>query len=212
MENFSEGRRPSEPSEKVRPFSLPPRARRRCLQWEPMPRNTLLPSRVPWVSWVSMVLRWETWRSQTKIQWTSWGFRVGFLVEGFLWPSSYRSVSRCLFWPTTFRGDTLTASRSPNVHVPSLSKPPVPRSGATRYPLAGHGVSPRPPSRHAKLKFSTVAFKTAKCLPRCPSKAPGELQGVQEGTRGQKDPESPRRIKLKKLNRELSNIKRKLEF
>jgi DNA-binding transcriptional MerR regulator len=29
--------------------------------------------------------------------------------------------------------------------------------------------------------------------------------------RGQKDPESPRRIKLKKLNRELSNIKRKLE-
>ena len=29
------------------------------IQLEPMPRNTLVPSRVPWVSWVSMALRWK---------------------------------------------------------------------------------------------------------------------------------------------------------
>eukprot|EP00959_Pyramimonas_sp_CCMP1952_P415421 8704566-Pyramimonas_sp.AAC.1 len=27
------------------------------VQWKPVPRNTLLASRVPWVSWVSMALR-----------------------------------------------------------------------------------------------------------------------------------------------------------
>eukprot|EP00959_Pyramimonas_sp_CCMP1952_P209379 4380398-Pyramimonas_sp.AAC.1 len=29
------------------------------LQCRPMPRNTLLASRVPWVSWVSVVLLWK---------------------------------------------------------------------------------------------------------------------------------------------------------
>ena len=66
------------------------------------------------------------------------------------------SVSRRRFWPTTPRRDTLTAPRSPGVDVPSLSRPPAPRSGATRYPLAGHGVSPGPPPRHAKQRFPTV--------------------------------------------------------
>eukprot|EP00959_Pyramimonas_sp_CCMP1952_P114384 2391880-Pyramimonas_sp.AAC.1 len=50
-----------------------------------MPRSTLLASRVPWGSWASIVLLWQSWRSHTKNQSASWGLRAGFPVEGFLW-------------------------------------------------------------------------------------------------------------------------------
>eukprot|EP00959_Pyramimonas_sp_CCMP1952_P088781 1857566-Pyramimonas_sp.AAC.1 len=30
-----------------------------AMQWKPMPRNTLLASRVAWVSWASIVLLWK---------------------------------------------------------------------------------------------------------------------------------------------------------
>eukprot|EP00959_Pyramimonas_sp_CCMP1952_P413960 8673072-Pyramimonas_sp.AAC.1 len=50
-----------------------------------MPRDTLLASRVPWVSWGSMALPWRARRSHAKHRLTFWGLRVGFLVEACWW-------------------------------------------------------------------------------------------------------------------------------
>mmetsp|Transcript_111238 Transcript_111238/g.301945 ORF Transcript_111238/g.301945 Transcript_111238/m.301945 type:complete len:355 (+) Transcript_111238:1-1065(+) len=54
-----------------------------------MPRNTLLASRVPRVSWASKVSRWKARRPHAKNQWTSWGIRALLLVAGPLWPRPY---------------------------------------------------------------------------------------------------------------------------
>eukprot|EP00959_Pyramimonas_sp_CCMP1952_P201783 4219545-Pyramimonas_sp.AAC.1 len=43
----------------------------------PMPRNTLLASRVPWISWVSMALLWKPWRPETHVR--PGGAGLGFL-------------------------------------------------------------------------------------------------------------------------------------
>ena len=64
------------------------------VQWGPIPGNTLPPSRVPWFSWISMVLPKEMSGSLTKNRSTSWGSRVGFLAEGFLWPSPLTWLGR----------------------------------------------------------------------------------------------------------------------
>eukprot|EP00959_Pyramimonas_sp_CCMP1952_P343079 7187108-Pyramimonas_sp.AAC.1 len=51
------------------------------LQWRPMPRNTLLASRVPWASWVSMDVLWKAWRSRANR-------RPGVSVLGCAWKVS----------------------------------------------------------------------------------------------------------------------------
>eukprot|EP00959_Pyramimonas_sp_CCMP1952_P316429 6622976-Pyramimonas_sp.AAC.1 len=57
-----------------------------------MPRNALLPSRVLWVSWVSVVFLGKCKVPGQKND----GFLRGFLAESFLWPSSYCTPPRAM--------------------------------------------------------------------------------------------------------------------